>query len=340
MTSRLAVRLKEEDSATVAQSSLAELGTYVDACTQMDGEELGEYIERNWDNAVGNALGLMFLVKEMKRRFKLLDRKKQVNGEYKTIRGFTSFDKWFTSFTKKSRRLAYYLLETEEKKNERNAERRDSEKKKDKVVSLYREGEVIEHDGRRYVVTNVTIHEDTDEKSSFIVEVKPYSEPEPPSPEDKKAKRSAAAKKAMATRAANKAAAQPAAAPATALGECESCCDGTLATEVVGVSAFNSDGYKYCAKCADDNRKYDRKHLIRQMGVQKVMGKFHTIKSLVELGGKVGGDGSDGEEPWRMPTVRDYLARVKEKFLGNPRYDQTVVGEYIARLEKKMEATQ
>ena len=101
----------------------------------MDGEILGEYIERNWDHAVGNALGLMFLVKEMKRKFKLLDRKKRLDGTYRTIRGFTSFDKWFTSFTGKSRRLAYYLLETEEKKKERNADRRTSEKKKEETTT-------------------------------------------------------------------------------------------------------------------------------------------------------------------------------------------------------------
>ena len=89
MTDSLAVREKE-DCATVAQPSLADLGTYVKGCTGMDGEELGKYVERNWDTAVGNALGLMFLVKEMKRKFSLLDRKKQVNGTYKTIQ-----DKYF-----------------------------------------------------------------------------------------------------------------------------------------------------------------------------------------------------------------------------------------------------
>ena len=171
---------------------LADLPTYVDACVDMDGEILGEFVERNWNQVIGNSLGLMYLVKEMKRKFKGLDRKKQVDGTYKKIRGYTSFDAWFTNCSGKSRRLAYYLLETEEKKNERNAERRTSEKKKDtkdKVKSLYREGEVIEYYGRQYVVTNVAIHEDTEEKSSFIVEVEPYNdEPESPSPEDKKAK--------------------------------------------------------------------------------------------------------------------------------------------------------
>ncbi len=209
MTNSLAIREKE-DVQPVAQP-LADLPTYVDACVDMDGDVLGEFVERNWNQVIGNSLGLMYLVKEMKRKFKGLDRKKQVDGTYKKIRGYTSFDAWFTNCSGKSRRLAYYLLETEEKKNERNAERRTSEKKKDKVKSLYREGEVIEHDGRQYVVTNVAIHEDTDEKSSFIVEVEMYDdenetvpttpkkEEDPQAVEAQKAKRSAAAKKAAAT---------------------------------------------------------------------------------------------------------------------------------------------
>jgi hypothetical protein len=123
-----------ERCATVAQPSLADLTT---ACTEMDGEVLGEYIERNWNLVAGNALGLMFLVKEMKRKFKNLDRKKQLNGEYLTIRGCRSFKEWF-NFTGKSQRMAYYLLETEEKKNERNAGRRSEKKeKKDKPADSF-----------------------------------------------------------------------------------------------------------------------------------------------------------------------------------------------------------
>lgn len=115
--------------ATVAQPLLADLPTYVKTCTDLDGEVLGEYIERNWNSVTGTTLGLVYLVKEMKRKFNLLDRKKQVDGTYKKIRGFTSFDKWFTSFTGKSRRLAYYLLETEEQKHKRNADRRTNANK-------------------------------------------------------------------------------------------------------------------------------------------------------------------------------------------------------------------
>ncbi len=129
MTTSLAIREKE-DRATGC-TTLADLVEYVDSCVEVDGEELGEYIERNWCPAVGHLPGLMHLVIEMQRKFKNLDRKKQVNGTYLTIRGFRSFKKWFASFTGKSERLGYYLLETENKKNERNAARRTSGKKKD-----------------------------------------------------------------------------------------------------------------------------------------------------------------------------------------------------------------
>jgi hypothetical protein len=364
-----------ERCATVAQPSLADLGTYVSTCTGMDGEVLGEYIERNWNLVAGNALGLMFLVKEMKRKFKGLDRKKQVNGEYLTIRGCRSFKKWF-SFTGKSQRMAYYLLETEEKKNERNAGRRTNKRAKntflarcadakEKLAEFQRRRDnptedecdqgknfkaliartdpnpvinelfaefltVIAPDG--YEVSKVDKGWDISKKKDIITIT----------PEEQKAKRTAAAKKAAATKAANKAAAQPSpTTPAVSLGECELCCDGTLATEVVGVSFFNDDGYKYCAKCADLHRKDDRRRLMRQMSVGKVMGQFWTFQSLAKLGGQKT-DIGDGEI-FTYPTMEDYLARVKEGFLGkkdhlgNDRYDQAVVTEKIASIEKRME---
>lgn len=371
MTNALAVREKE-DSATGC-TNLANLSL---TCTQMDAEVLGEYVEQNWDNAVGTVSGLMYLVKEMKRRFSLLDRKRQVNGEYLTIRGYKSFDKWFTSFTGKSRRLAYYLLEGEEKKHKRNAERRTTEKKKEKdtpsatpdiyttryadakkkLTDLWRErddpfkdvkeGETVDFNAlEKRTDPNSTISAVIEEVLAAIAPngcvigqadngdwyVTSKDKFRFVTPEEQKAKRSASAKKAAATRAA-----QPA--PAASLGECESCCDGTPATEVVGVSFFSPEGYKYCAKCAGDHRKDDRRRLIREMGVAKVMGKFYTIETLVKLGGKPM-DFGDGDVR-TYPTVADYIAKVREEFLGNPRYDQAVVKEHIVRLEKKTEATQ
>jgi len=389
---------------------MADLPTYVKSCTAMDGEALGEYIERNWNPVTGTALGLIYLVKEMKRKFSLLDRKKQVNGTYKTIRGFTSFDKWFTSFTGKSRRLAYYLLETEEQKHKRNADRREPKEKKETeyadflsriadakkaLAEIQRQKDVHSHENpvdfkSLEAQTNVAVYSvfyeflsllspegceisQGDNGKFWVRRKREDDEPEPPSPEDKKAKRSAAAKKAMATRAAKKAAALPTAAPAPApdeivdnkaptktksrkkarvaatpqemeqrrknaeawkaqrlaqpMGECEGCNEAPATERVTGTYSVDD----YCAKCAADNREYRRKRLVREMGVAKVMGG--SLKDLVDLGGKPM-DFGDGDVR-TYPTVADYIARVKEKFLGNPRYDQTVVVEYVARLEKR-----
>jgi len=113
-----------EQPATVAGHSLADLSAYVQQCKEMDGEMVGLYFEQNWNQMAGNVYGMAYLAKEMKRKFSLLDRKKQVNGTYKTIRGFTSFEKWFTHATGKSVRMAYYVLETEEQKHKRNTDRR------------------------------------------------------------------------------------------------------------------------------------------------------------------------------------------------------------------------
>lgn len=116
--------VKIERPATVAGHSLADLPTYVRQCEQMDGEIVGLYFEQNWKHMAGNVYGMAYLAKEMKRKFSLLDRKKQVDGTYKTIRGFTSFEQWFKHATGKSVRMAYYVLETEEQKHKRNANRR------------------------------------------------------------------------------------------------------------------------------------------------------------------------------------------------------------------------
>jgi hypothetical protein len=361
MADSLAIAVRDEERAT----SCTTLADWTTACTGMDGEVLGEFIESNWDAAVGNVNGLMFLVREMRRRFKNLDRKKQVNGTYLTIRGFRSFDKWFTSFTGKSRRLAYYLLETEEQKHKRNADRREPKKKKDtvsdflarcgdtkkKLAEIQRKLKNLNGPDYKaaYEQIDPTINEAFEEFLALISpdgyevsmaekgwSVSNKKNIHTVTPEEQKAKRSAAAKKAAETRAAKKAAALPPPTQTAALGECELCCDGTLATEVVGVSEWNSDGYKYCAKHGDGHRKDDRKRLIRQMSVAKVMGQFYNLKTLADSGGKPM-DFGDGDVR-TFPTVADYIARLREKFLGNERYDQTVVTEHIAKLEARFAA--
>jgi hypothetical protein len=159
MTDSLAIVKKTEDVQLVAQPLIADLPMYVDACVEMDGGVLGAYIEQNWDPIIGTALGMMHLVEEMKRKFKLLDRKKQVNGEYRTIRGFRSFKKWFSSFTGKSERLAYYLLETEEKKNERNAGRRSTDADKSPRAVVLKEEMLIGIGGKKFKVLAAPEHD-------------------------------------------------------------------------------------------------------------------------------------------------------------------------------------
>jgi len=110
--------------ATVAGQPLADLPTYVQQCKEMDGETVGEYVENNWNHVASNALGMACLIKEMRRKFRLLNRNKQADGTVKKIRGFTSWETWVVHCTGKSVRMAYYLLETLEEKNERNAKRR------------------------------------------------------------------------------------------------------------------------------------------------------------------------------------------------------------------------
>jgi hypothetical protein len=317
MADRLAVVL-EDTRATVAQG-LAEV---VENCTAMDGEALGEYVERAWCPSVGGVAGLMFLVREMKRRFGLLGRKKQANGEYPTLRGFRSFKKWFASFTGRSERLGYYLLESEEKKNGRNAARR-----RGRAVTLA-VGTVARVGDRKITLTQGML----DALIALLAAEDGDSDPDPRGQAVKRSRRAKTTKRP--TQAAS--AAQPAAAAPTApLGECEHCGDGTLATEVVNVTEY-SKGDKVCAKCAEGTRKADRKWLMRQMSVQKCYGKFFTRDKLVTLGGKTV-DFGDGNT-LTYPTVADYVERLKRDFGGRSGYDRAVVSEYIAEVERKLAA--
>ena len=92
-----------------------------DSYSEMDSEELGSYFEKNWSSAAGRAQAMAYLMREMKRRFKIRDRHKKPDGTYVTIRGFTSFEKWFVHATGKSVRTAYYLLKRENQKHKRTS---------------------------------------------------------------------------------------------------------------------------------------------------------------------------------------------------------------------------
>lgn len=100
------------------------LTAVVENCTQMDGEQLGSYFEENWKQNEGETRAMGYLLREMKRKFKQRDRHKQVDGSYKKIRGFSSFEKWFVAATGKSARTAYYVMQSENRKHNRNDRRR------------------------------------------------------------------------------------------------------------------------------------------------------------------------------------------------------------------------
>ena len=107
------------------------------------------------------------------------------------------------------------------------------------------------------------------------------------------------------------------------LGECEMCDDSTPATERI-VTATNVSNY--CAKCAEEQREYDRKDLIRRMSVQKCYNPLFSWKRLRDVREEKD-DGNGGT--YVPPNKPDYLDWLKEEFLGNERYDQATVKDYM-----------
>ena len=112
------------------------------------------------------------------------------------------------------------------------------------------------------------------------------------------------------------------------VGECEFCGNAPATTRT-------KRGENYCGKCAAAVKEYGRKYLVRQMGVAKICGEFWSWKSLPNEPATV----DDGEgNAIEMCSKRRYLEALKERFLGNTRYDQAVVTEYVASVEKKIAA--
>jgi hypothetical protein len=93
----------------------------VEHAEERDGETVGAFFEEHWKFISGNSQAMGYILRAMKRKFKRRPRKKQLNGEYVKIRGFTSFERWFCFATGKSIRSAYYALRTEEKKHNKNS---------------------------------------------------------------------------------------------------------------------------------------------------------------------------------------------------------------------------
>ena len=114
------------------------------------------------------------------------------------------------------------------------------------------------------------------------------------------------------------------------LGTCEACYHAPATVRTGGYLSSN-----YCDKCAADDREYDRKALIRKMGVAKVINRFWSWKSLPNEP-KTMDDGEGGQGS--LYSKRQYIAMLKEEFLGNTEYNQTWVAEYVAAVEAKFAA--
>lgn len=84
-----------------------------------NGEVVGKYIEDHVQGVHTTLLHLRPLIDEMKRRYSLLSRKKQVDGTYQTIRGCRSFKEWVEKRLGKSERTVYYLLRGGNPQNEK-----------------------------------------------------------------------------------------------------------------------------------------------------------------------------------------------------------------------------
>jgi hypothetical protein len=111
-----------------------------------------------------------------------------------------------------------------------------------------------------------------------------------------------------------------------ALGECDFCCDGTPATEVL----INTP---VCARCAAEWREKGRKYLRRQMSVKNCYGELSSWKRLRDDRNVIF-EGVDGTV--YVANKLDYLEWLRRRFLGNPRFNQTTVAEYIAEVEAKI----
>lgn len=78
--------------------------------TSLDDDTLGVCIEQYGGGALLTLRMCMPLVDEIKRRFKNLDKKKQLNGDYKTIRGCRSFQDYCQKVLHRTEQAVYAAL--------------------------------------------------------------------------------------------------------------------------------------------------------------------------------------------------------------------------------------
>ena len=95
---------------TSKETLLPQLRDAVRDRTTLDDDTLGVCIEEYSGGALLTLKMCMPLVDEMKRRFKILDRKKQVNGQYKTIRGCRTFQDFCQKVLHRTEQAVYLML--------------------------------------------------------------------------------------------------------------------------------------------------------------------------------------------------------------------------------------
>ena len=95
---------------TSKETLLPQLRDAVRDRTSLDDDTIGACIEEYGGGALLTLKMCMPLVDEMKRRFKILDRKKQVNGTYKTIRGCRTFQEYCQKVLHRTEQAVYLML--------------------------------------------------------------------------------------------------------------------------------------------------------------------------------------------------------------------------------------
>ena len=83
------------------------------------GEQLTDYICSHFSGSLLSLRQLEPFIKEIKRRFKTLPRKRGVDGEYKTISGHRSFKSWCSVLNRSDRAVRYMLAKARPEKDKK-----------------------------------------------------------------------------------------------------------------------------------------------------------------------------------------------------------------------------
>jgi hypothetical protein len=124
---------------TSKETLLPQLRDAVRGRTSLDDDTLGACIEEYGGGALLTLKMCMPLVDEMKRRFKILDRKKQVNGTYKTIRGCQTFQEYCQKVLHRTEQAVYLMLRGGTPKASEPAEAEKRKAAKDLAVKELKE---------------------------------------------------------------------------------------------------------------------------------------------------------------------------------------------------------